>query len=124
MKTKKILIVDDSTLFRNHVREKLTDESGLEVVGEAGNGLAAVEKTKALKPDLVIIDIRMPRMSGIDAIKQIKKELPGIKTIILTIHDLQEYRKAAKKCGAEAYVLKISMEEELVPTIRGVLDLQ
>ena len=122
MKTKKILIVDDSALFRSHVRDLLTEEPDLEIVGEAENGLEAIKKVRALEPDLVLMDIRMPLMNGIEVVHQLKKEIPEVKAIILTIHNLLEYRKAAKKSGADDFVVKVSMDEELIPAIRGVLN--
>jgi len=124
MKTKRILIVDDSALFRSHVREVLDEEPDLEIVGEAENGLEAIKKARTLGIDLVLLDIRMPRMNGIEAVQQLKEETPELKAIILTIHNLQEYRKAAKNCGADDFILKVSMDKELVPAIRGVLNLK
>ncbi len=122
MKTKSILIVDDSALIRSRVREMLAEEPDLKIVGEAEDGLGAIEKARALGPDLLLMDIRMPFMNGIEAVRLLKKEMPEVKAIILTIHDLQEYRKAAKNCGADDFVLKISMDKELMPTIRGILN--
>ncbi len=122
MKTKRILIVDDSALFRNHVREMLAEEPDLKIVGEAGNGKEAIEIVRKLKPDLVLMDIRMPLMNGIEVVHQLKKEMPEVKAIILTIHNLLEYRKAAKKSGADGFVLKVSMDGELVPAIRDIFD--
>ena len=78
--------------------------------------------TKALEPDLLLLDIRMPRMNGIEVARQLKKEMPKLKIIILTIHNLLEYRKAAKKSGVDAFVLKLCMDKELMPAIRGVLN--
>ncbi len=122
MKTKRILIVDDSALFRSHISEMLAEEPDLEIVGEAGNGLEAIEKARTLGPDLVLMDIRMPLMNGIEVVHQLKKEMPEVKAIILTIHDLQEYRKTAKKCGADAFVLKLCIDKELMPAIRDIFD--
>jgi len=122
MKTKRILIVDDSPLFRSHERELLAEDPDLEIVGEAGNGLEAIEKARALGPDLVLLDIRMPLMNGMEVTRQLKKERPKLKIIILTIHNLLEYRKTAKEYGADAFVLKVSMDKELMPVIKGVLD--
>ncbi len=122
MKTKSILIVDDSALIRSHLREMLAEEPDLKIVGEAEDGLEAIEKARALGPDLVLMDIRMPFMNGIEAVRQLKKEMPETKAIILTIHDLLEYRKAAKKSGADGFVLKVSIDKELIPTIRDIFD--
>ncbi len=122
METKRILIVDDSALIRSHLREMLAEEPDLKIVGEAEDGLEAIEKARALGPDLVLMDIRMPFMNGIEAVRQLKKEMPETKAIILTIHDLLEYRKAAKKSGADGFVLKVSIDKELIPTIRDIFD--
>ena len=119
---KKILIVDDSAIFRRHIMEKLAEEPDIKIVGEAGDGQEALEKVKTAKPDLILLDIRMPRLNGIEVIPQIKKERPESKVIILTIHDLKEYRKAAKDCGADAFILKLCMDKELIPAIRDAFN--
>jgi len=122
MKTKKILIVDDSALFRSHVREILAEEPDVEIVGEARDGWEAIERAKALGPDIVLLDVRLPRLNGIEVTQRLKKELPKLKIIILTIHNLLEYRKAAKNRGADAFVLKVNMDKELVPAIRRIIN--
>jgi len=122
METKRILIVDDSAIFRDRISEKLAEEPDLKIVGEAADGLEAIEKARALGPDLVLMDIRMPFMNGIEAVHQLKKEMPEVKAIILTLHDLQEYRKVAKNCGADAFVLKVSIDKELMPAIRDIFN--
>jgi DNA-binding NarL/FixJ family response regulator len=121
MQMKKVLIVDDDMRFRRYVKELFASEEGLQIIGEAANGKEAVRKAKELKPSLVLMDISMPWMSGLDATRQLKKIIPKLAVIILTIHDLEGYREAAMARGACAYVLKKDMMEELIPAIRMAL---
>jgi DNA-binding NarL/FixJ family response regulator len=113
------LVVDDDARFRRSVREVLASEPDIEVVGEAASGPEAILKARELKPDLVLMDVRMPGMNGVSATRQIKGEMPGVKIIILTIFDLPEYREAAMAGGASGYVVKKSLLKELLPAIRG-----
>ncbi|MCJ7579525.1 MAG: response regulator transcription factor [Candidatus Aminicenantes bacterium] len=115
-----VLVVDDNQPLRHSIVEKLSMEADIAVVSEATDGLEAIQKVRELNPDLVLIDIRMPKMNGIEATRRIKEEWPGLKVIVLTIHDLQEYRKVAKKIGADAFVSKVSLDNELIPAIRDV----
>lgn len=121
MQMRKILIVDDDRRFKNFVKELFSSEEDLEIIGEAANGQKAICMAKELKPDLVLMDISMPRMSGLDATHQLKKIMPKLAVIILTIHDLDGYREAAMARGAHAYVLKKEMMEELIPAVRMAL---
>ena len=118
MQIKKILIVDDDTRFKTFVKEFFSSEEDLQIIGEAANGKEALSKAKELKPDLVLMDISMPWMSGLDATQQLKKIMPELVIIILTIYDLDGYREAAMGKGAHAYVLKKDMMKELIPAIR------
>ncbi len=120
MSITRTLIVDDDASFRRRVKEVLASESNIEVVGEASDGQEAIRKARELKPDLVLIDVRMPGMNGISATRQLKDEMPALKVIMLTIFDLQEYRDAAMSGGANGYVIKKSLITELVPTIKSV----
>ena len=122
MKVKKVLIADDNALFRSHVIEILNMEPDIEIVGEARNGWETIEKVRSFKPDLVLLDVRMPRMNGIEVTRQLKKEIPKLKIIILTLHNLLEYKNAAKSCGADAFILKLCMDKELLPAIRNIFD--
>ena len=121
MPIRKILIVDDDMRFRRFVRELLSPEEDLQVVGEAVDGQEAIRKAQELKPDLALVDISMPRMNGLDVTRRLKKILPEIAIIILTIHDIDEYKKAAIASGASAYVVKKTMMAELVPAVRMTL---
>jgi len=113
------LIVDDNASFRRRVKEFLASEPDIEVIGEAADAQEAILKAKELQPDLVLMDVRMPGTNGIAATRQLKDEMPELRVIILTIYDLQEYREAALASGANGYVVKKSLIEELVPAIRG-----
>jgi DNA-binding NarL/FixJ family response regulator len=121
MPMRKILIVDDDMRLRRFVRELLSPEEDLQVVGEAVDGQEAIHKVKELQPDLVLMDITMPRMNGLDVTQRLKKILPELVIIILTIHDMDEYRKAVMNSGASAYVVKKTMMDELIPVIRMTL---
>ena len=120
MQKTKTLIVDDDASFRRYVKETLASEPDIEIVGEAADGQEAIRKARELKPDLVLMDVRMPGTNGIDATRQLRDEMPELKVIIVSIFDLQEYREAAMASGASGYVIKKSLIEELVPAIRGV----
>lgn len=121
MQTTRTLIVDDDGSFRRRVKGLLASERDIEVIGEAGDGQEAILKARELEPDLVLMDVRMPGMNGVNATRQLKNEMPELKVLILTIFDLQEYREAAIASGASGYVIKKSLIEELMPAIRGVL---
>ena len=118
------LIVDDNASFRRRVKEFLASEPDIEVIGEAADGREAILKARALHPDLVLMDVRMPGTNGLDATRQLKEEMPELRVIILTIYELQEYREAALASGANGYVVKKSLIEELVPAIRGAMTRQ
>ena len=121
MQMRKVLIVDDDIRFRRFVKELFSSEEDLQIIGEAADGQEAILMAKELEPDLVLMDITMPRMNGLDATRRLKKILPELVIIILTIHDLDQYREAALASGASAYVLKKTMMEELIPAIRMAL---
>jgi DNA-binding NarL/FixJ family response regulator len=121
VQTTRTLIVDDDGSFRRRVKGLLASERDIEVIGEAGDGQEAILKARELEPDLVLMDVRMPGMNGVNATRQLKNEMPELKVLILTIFDLQEYREAAIASGASGYVIKKSLIEELMPAIRGVL---
>jgi len=116
----KTLIVDDNAVFRRRVSELLTSEPDIAIVGEAADGREALRKARQLEPDLVLTDVRMPGMNGIDATRQLRCEMPEIQVIILTTYDLEEYRKAAAASGASGYVVKRSLVNALLPAIREV----
>ena len=114
------LVVDDDTRFRQRVAALLAPEPDMEIIGEAATGEEAVRKAIELRPDVILMDVRMPDKNGLDATAQLKKASPRFRIIVLTIFDLDEYRAAAAAKGADAYIVKKDMIEELVPAIRNV----
>lgn len=113
----KILIVDDFERWRLTVRSILEDTEGFLIIGEAGDGLEAVEKAVSLRPDIVLLDIGMPLLDGIEAAKQIRKKCPASKIVFLTQEDDCEIRDLALSTGAEAYLLKSKAARDLRPAI-------
>jgi len=122
MRIIKVLIVDDNVKFIQSTKNVLSIERDIEVIGEAREGKEAILKAKELKPDIVLMDVRMPGMNGLMATQELKQIMPEVKTIILTIYDMDEYREAATTSGASGFVLKKSMRNELVQTIRMVFE--
>lgn len=116
----KLIIVDDHALIREGLRKILGLYDDLVVVGEAADGELAVVLTGELMPDLVLMDINMPNLNGIDATRQIKALYPAIGVIALTIHDEEEYIYELLKAGVSAYVLKDIESDKLIETIRAV----
>ena len=114
----RIMIVDDNATFREQLKEFLASEPDIEVVGEAADGQEAILKARELQPDVVLMDVRMPGINGIHATRQLKEEMPEVKVIILSLYDIDEYRKAALDSGASGYVVKKSIVQELLPAIR------
>jgi DNA-binding NarL/FixJ family response regulator len=117
----RILIADDHELARLGLRTMLTPEPDLEVVGEAGTGREAVELSRQLEPDLVLMDIRMPDLDGLAATRTIKEELPRISILILTLSEDPDYLLEALRVGAAGYVLKDASRREVVTAVRQVL---
>ncbi len=116
----RVLLVDDHTLVRNGIASLLT-ANNIEVVGEASDGLEALEKTRQLKPDIVLMDIKMPRYNGLEATRLIKAEMPQVKIVILTVSDDDEDLFEAIKSGAEGYLLKNIKAKEFLALLSGVV---
>ena len=116
----RILLADDHSLFRCGITGALAEHADLEVVGEATDGLQAVAKAKELRPDLILMDIGMPGMNGLEATRQIKAECPEIKIVILTIGEEAQHLFEAIKGGAHGYLLKDVEPQDLVEMLRGV----
>ena len=120
MNTIRVLLVDDHGLFRKGVAATLAEHSDFQVVGEATDGRQAVAKTRELIPDVVLMDISMPDLNGLEATRQIKAELPNVKIVILTIAEGDQNLFEAIKGGAQGYLLKDVEPEHLVEMIHGV----
>ena len=119
---KGVLIAEDHTLIREGLRALISSHPDLEVIGEAADGREALLGAEKLSPALVLMDLSMPRMGGVDAIRGIKKKWPQIKVLALTVNDTEEYVLAALQAGAEGYILKDCSHAELIQAIRNVLD--
>jgi DNA-binding NarL/FixJ family response regulator len=117
----RVLIADDQALFRRGLFVVLGTEDGVEVVAEAENGLEAIEKARELAPDVVLMDVRMPKANGIEAAAQIRADLPSTKILMLTVSDEEEDLYEAIKAGANGYLLKEISVEEVAESIRSVM---
>jgi two-component system NarL family response regulator len=115
-----VLLADPHALFRRGVRLVLEDEPDIEVVGEAGEGLDAVERIVELVPDLVLMDVRMPGLSGIEATRRVRELAPSVKVAILTVSENDDDLFAAVRAGATGYLLKEVSIEELPDAVRAV----
>jgi DNA-binding NarL/FixJ family response regulator len=120
-KKQRIVIAEDHTILREGLRALLTSEADFEVVGEADDGRSAIQTVENLKPDLALMDLSMPKMDGMDAIREIKKRCPGTKVLALTVHRTEEYILATLRAGADGYVLKDATHAELLMAIKSVL---
>ncbi len=120
MKPVRLLLVDDHALFRKGLARLLDSEKGFQVVGEANDGAEAFQKTRDLKPDLVLMDIHMPGTGGIDAIRQITDAFPSIKVVVLTVSEEDKDLFESIKSGAHGYLLKNVSPETLFETLHGV----
>jgi len=116
----RILLAEDHAIMREGVREFIKRETDMEVVGEAGDGEEAVRLAAQLKPDVIVMDIRMPKLNGIEATKQIKSQLPKTAILILTAYDSDQYIFALLDAGAAGYLLKGIRTHELIDAIRAV----
>lgn len=116
----KVLLVDDQSLIRMGFRMVLESADDIEVVGEAADGDTGMKMVKALKPDVVLMDVRMPNMNGIEATAEIVAAYPDVKVLILTTFDLDEYAFGALRAGASGFLLKDAKPEELIAAIRNV----
>ena len=121
MQPTKVLIVDDHALLRQGVRNTIEPEEDFEVVGEAEDGAEALAKAKELKPDLILMDISMPHGNGLETLSAIKKELPDVKIIMLTVHDKDENLLEAIKRGAEGFLSKNVRAKALLDSLRGAM---
>jgi two-component system response regulator NreC len=116
-----IVLADDHTILRAGLRALLTADPSFEIVGEARDGREAVRCVEKLGPDLLLMDLSMPRMSGMDAIREIKKRYPDTKIIALTVHKTEEYLLTTLQAGADGFVLKDATHDELIMAIKNVM---
>jgi two-component system response regulator NreC len=121
-KKKKIVIAEDYTILREGLRALISSSPDFEVVGEAEDGKEAIECAEKLSPDLMLVDLSMPRTNGVDAIREIKNRCPETKVVALTVHKAEEYVLAALEAGADGYVLKDATRPELMMAMETVLD--
>jgi len=117
---KKIIIAEDQTLVRQGLRSLLESEKKLKVVAEAGDGIEAIRCVEKHKPDLVLLDLAMPKMSGLSALKDIKNRYPEIKILALTFHSSEEYILEAFESGVDGYCLKKDSHAELLAAIKSI----
>jgi DNA-binding NarL/FixJ family response regulator len=118
----RVLVVDDHAILRDGIRSLLERQEDISVVGEAGNGREALARVAELQPDIVLMDVAMPVMDGLEATRLIKQGYPDIRVLILTQHDNQEYVSPLLHAGASGYVLKRSGGREVVAAIRHVYE--
>ncbi len=115
-----VLLVDDQSLLRMGFRMVLEGEEGIEVVGEAGDGATAITMVEALRPQVVLMDVRMPGMNGIEATAEIRARFPETRVLILTTFDLDEYAFAGLRAGASGFLLKDTRPSDLVSAIHTI----
>ena len=119
---KKIFIVEDHRLFREGLKAMLSPSQEYEIIGEAEDGLEAIRLIKKKKPDLVLLDLSMPRMNGLSVLREIKAAMPEVKILVLSIHESDQYVLQAFEAKADGYAIKDSSREELRVAIRSVLE--
>lgn len=118
----KVMIADDHQLFREGISTLLNSHENIEVIAQAQDGTEAIEKARQYKPDVVLIDIAMPVMNGIEATKKLKTIIPGIKIITVSMHSDRQYVKGALEAGADGYLLKNCTYRQLTDAIQSVVD--
>lgn len=116
----RIVLADDHMMFRQGIKRILEEDPGIEVVGEVGDGIKILEVLKKTKPNMILLDISMPNLRGIEATREIKKIFPNVKVLILTMHRSKEYLYHALSAGAEGYLLKEDADTELISSIETI----
>jgi DNA-binding NarL/FixJ family response regulator len=116
----RVLLADDHRILRDGIRALFDDQSDIEVVGEAEDGLKTVKMVAQLRPDVVVMDIAMPLLNGLEATRQIQRDHPRVKVLILTMHENEEYIRQVLAAGALGYVLKDAAARDLLGAIRAV----
>ena len=120
MRKIRVLLADDHTILRDGIRALLEDQQDIEVIGEAEDGQTAVKMAAQLDPDIVIMDIAMPLLNGLEATRHIRRDSPQVKVLILTMHENEEYIRQVLAAGAFGYVLKDAAARDLMGAIRAV----
>ena len=116
----RILLADDHALMRRGIRDLLTSESEFEIIGEAGDGREAVRLAEQLRPDVMIMDLAMPELNGLDAIRQIRKDAPEIELLVFSMHDSEELIREVFAAGARGYVLKSDVALYLIEAVKSL----
>ncbi|MGD9307885.1 MAG: response regulator transcription factor [Desulfosarcina sp.] len=117
----KIFIVEDHRLFREGLKSMLRGRGDVDIVGEAKDGLEAIKKIRKVRPDLVLLDLSMPKMGGISVLKEVKRESVDIRILVLTIHESDQYVQEAFEAGADGYCIKDASRQELMIAVDSVL---
>jgi DNA-binding NarL/FixJ family response regulator len=118
--TIRILLVDDHPIVRQGLKTLLEGHSGWEVIGEAADGAEAVEKAKDLTPDVMVLDVTMPRMNGLEACRVLRQECPGLEILFVTQHDSPQMMREALEAGARGYVVKSNAARDLLAAVDAV----
>src|SRR5689334_16977089 len=116
----RILLADDHALMRRGIRDLLTSESEFEIIGEAGDGREAVRLAEQLRPDVMIMDLAMPELNGLDAIRQIRKDVPEVELLVFSMHDSEELIREVFAAGARGYVLKSDVALYLIEAVKSL----
>ena len=115
-----VVLADDHVLVRDGIKALLEDQEGIRVIAEASNGAEALEVIKTNKPNIIIVDIRMPELNGIEVVESINKQYTDIRTLVLSMHDSEEYVVKAIQAGADGYLLKGASKEEFLKALNSV----
>lgn len=118
----KVVLADDHILVRNGIKALLEEESGITVLDEASNGVEAIEIVAKNNPDVIIVDIRMPEKNGIEVVLELNKRYPLVKTLVLSMHDSEEYVVKAIEAGADGYLLKGASREEFIKALTSIAE--